>query len=153
MKELRDINYCGDVRIPGEIQNIKADIILGLDLRELKIVSIGVLAAIIDAFIVFGVLKLSGSVAVISPAFFFAPFFYFAKTKKNGMYMEDYFWVWYSNKFKSKNVRTNDIENDYEHLEKLYFAKTRHKAGKKEGRKRQKEIKMKIKASKYKGSC
>lgn len=153
MKELRDIGFCGDIRVPGEIQNIKADIIFGLDMRELKIAGIGVALAIIDAIIVFSILKLSGSFAVISPALIFAPFFFIAKTKKNGMNLEDYFWVWYSNSFKSKNIRTNDIENDYEYLEWLYLAKYKQKLSKREEKKKQKEIKMKIKSSKYKGSC
>lgn len=153
MKELRDIGFYGDVRIPGEIQGIKADIIAGLDVRELKFVSIGLVLAIIDAIIVFGIFGQFGTVAVFSPAFFFVPFFCVAKIKKNGMYLEDYFWIWYSNSIKSRAVRINSLKNEYERLEELHTSKHRLKVSKKGAKKKQKEIKMKIKASKYKGSC
>lgn len=151
--EERDIGFTGDIKIPKEINNIRADIVAGLDLRELKYVSIGTLLAIVDAFIVFGIFKQFGTLAVLSPALCLAPFIYIAKAKKNGLHMEDWLMILYANSFKGSTIRTNEMLNRYEELEKLYESKfvKKDKISKKEIRTHKKELKQKMKDSPYKG--
>lgn len=154
MNEHRDIGFTGDVKIPREITNIKADIVAGLDLREIKYIAVGVILALIDAFIVFGVLKQFGTFAVMTPALCLAPFIMMAKMKKNGMNMEDWLMICYSNNFKGSAIRTNDIQNQYEMLEQLYDSKNKtkpEKVSKKEAKVAKKELKEKIKTSQFRG--
>jgi len=146
--EKRDIGFTGDIKIPREISDIKADIVAGLDLREIKWISVGIVLAIIDAVIVFGVLKQFGTLAILSPAFFLAPFVTVAKVKVNGINLENWLMILYDNNIKGSPVRTNETVNEYERLEQLYEKNHKTKINKRE---RNKEIKQKIKNSQYKG--
>lgn len=152
MSDYRDFN--GDVVIPSEIQNIKFEIIGGMDLRELKIIGVGIVLTILTAVLVFGVLKQSNSFAILSPAIIFSPFYILAKIKHNGMNLEDWLLIWYSNNFKSRNIRLSEIYNEYERLEKLYLSVQKKVVeDKKTVKIKYKQIKKKRKESKYKGSC
>lgn len=161
-EESRDIGFTGDIKIPREIKDIKAEIFAGLDLREIKIIGIGVALAGIVALICFGILKLTGTVAIMMPALLLAPFVIVAKMKKNNMNLEDWFMVYYSSNFKGKPVRVNELTNQYEKLEQLYHknmvgnkgkSKAEIKAVKKAEKIKKKELKEKIKNSQYRAVC
>lgn len=151
MEEKVDNGFTGDMKIPREISGIKADIVAGLDLREIGYISIGLVLAIIAGVIVFGVFHNFSSFAVMIPAIIIAPFFAVAKVKKNGMNLEDWLVVWYSNNFKSRPVRTNEIINEYELLEETYQKKLapKDKVSNKEKKMRKKELKSIKKNSPY----
>lgn len=146
-EEVRDIGFTGDIKIPREIKSIKATIFAGLDLREIKIIGVGVALAAVVALIVFGILKMNGSVAAMIPAVVLAPFVIVAKMKKNNLNLEDWFMVYYSSNFKGKPIRVNELTNYYEKLEQIYHTKNKGEESVKKVSK--KELKRKIKNSKY----
>lgn len=153
-EETRDIGFTGDIKIPREIKDIKAEVFAGLDIREIKIIGMGVILAAIVALICFGLLKMTGSVATMAPAVALAPFVIVAKIKKNNMNLEDWFMVYYSGNFKGKPIRVNELTNQYEKLEQIYHKnidvkKKEGKEDKKKAKQRKKELKVKMKNSQY----
>ena len=137
-EETRDIGFTGDIKIPREIKDIKAEVFAGLDIREIKIIGMGVILAAIVALICFGLLKMTGSVATMAPAVALAPFVM----------------VYYSGNFKGKPIRVNELTNQYEKLEQIYHKnidvkKKEGKEDKKKAKQRKKELKVKMKNSQY----